>query len=74
MVSFVRVPRLFVYLILWPLVIGMFMIVVQLSFTALFTKVSTESSSDLEVELEAEQEHDAIRFSFTARTTLFQHH
>lgn len=60
--SFVRVPRLFAYLILWPLVIGMFMIIVQLSFTALFTKVSTETSTELEDELETEKEHDAIRY------------
>lgn len=60
--SFVRVPRLFAYLILWPLVIGMFMIVVQLSFTTLFTKVSTETSTELETELKAEKEHDAIRY------------
>lgn len=60
--SFIRVPRLFVYLILWPLVIGMFMIVVQLSLTAIFTKVSTESSTELAGEIEAEKEHDTVRY------------
>ncbi|MCB0360054.1 MAG: hypothetical protein KDD44_10470, partial [Bdellovibrionales bacterium] len=58
---FLRVPRLFLSLMLWPLAFGLGMVVVQLTFTTLFAKTTMETADDVRESIASQREDSPLR-------------